>query len=505
MHSKLKFLLHVPWYVFLLSIYPVLTLYGHNVSETDLANLWRPLLISMAGSVLLFLLFRLILKDWHRAALVTVILVVMFFAYGHVYTSLKYISFLSPYVHHRSLLPIWLLLTSLGVWLVVRKSSQPEKLTLILNGMGVVALMFPLVQVGLYSSRSRQAQTGFTPVGLPGLSLPAGQTPPDIYYLILDAYGNTKTLTDLMGFDNTEFLNRLRAQGFYVADCSQSNYATTRLSLVSSLNLDYLSNFKDAFIPGEDNTASLALYLKGNAARISLKALGYRIVAFETGFKWSEWKDADLYLSQNRWREMNDFESLLVNTSGLRAIYDLNLQQTPKSGTSLHRERVLYTLDSLRTMPSVRGPKFVFAHIIIPHDPFDIGTNGEAVDNPAATTTQAYFEGYRRQAIYINKVIPEITAALIANSTTPPVIVIQGDHGPWNYQAATQRLGILNAYYLPAASNVLYPTITPVNTFRVILNAYFGGKFPLLEDLSYMSNLNDMFGLTEVTNPCLKK
>jgi hypothetical protein len=63
----------------------------------------------------------------------------------------------------------------------------------------------------------------------------------------------------------------------------------------------------------------------------------------------------------------------------------------------------------------------------------------------------------------------------------------------------------LNAYYLPAASNVLYPTITPVNTFRVILNAYFGGKFPLLEDLSYMSNLNDMFGLTEVTNPCLKK
>ena len=46
----------------------------------------------------------------------------------------------------------------------------------------------------------------------------------------------------LLGYDNSEFLNSLRQRGFYVADCSQSNYAYTEFSLTSSLNYDYLDN-----------------------------------------------------------------------------------------------------------------------------------------------------------------------------------------------------------------------------------------------------------------------
>jgi hypothetical protein len=45
------------------------------------------------------------------------------------------------------------------------------------------------------------------------------------------------------------------------------------------------------------------------------------------------------------------------------------------------------------------------------------------------------------------------------------------------------RIGILNAYHLPGVeTGVLYPTISPVNSFRVVLNAYFGTKLPLLPD-----------------------
>ena len=48
--------------------------------------------------------------------------------------------------------------------------------------------------------------------------------------------------------------------------------------------------------------------------------------------------------------------------------------------------------------------------------------------------------------------------------------------------------GILNAYYLPGiGQGDLYPTISPVNSFRVVFNQYFGGKFPLLPDLSFQT------------------
>ena len=50
------------------------------------------------------------------------------------------------------------------------------------------------------------------------------------------------------------------------------------------------------------------------------------------------------------------------------------------------------------------------------------------------------------------------------------------------------RMRILNAYYLPdGGEEVLYPSISPVNTFRLILNYYFGTSYPLLDDTAYHS------------------
>ena len=51
-----------------------------------------------------------------------------------------------------------------------------------------------------------------------------------------------------------------------------------------------------------------------------------------------------------------------------------------------------------------------------------------------------------------------------------------------------ERFGILNAYYLPGGGEQhLYESITPVNTFRVILNHYFDHNLELLPDRSYYS------------------
>ena len=67
----------------------------------------------------------------------------------------------------------------------------------------------------------------------------------------------------------------------------------------------------------------------------------------------------------------------------------------------------------------------------------------------------------------------------------PPVIILQGDHG-YGDANLPYRLRNLNAYYLPGdGKKLVYPSITPVNSFRLIFNAYFGGKYAMLEDKSY--------------------
>jgi hypothetical protein len=51
--------------------------------------------------------------------------------------------------------------------------------------------------------------------------------------------------------------------------------------------------------------------------------------------------------------------------------------------------------------------------------------------------------------------------------------------------SVTGRSDILNAYYFTGADSSVYPTITPVNTFRVILNQVFGNRLKLLPDRTF--------------------
>ena len=59
----------------------------------------------------------------------------------------------------------------------------------------------------------------------------------------------------------------------------------------------------------------------------------------------------------------------------------------------------------------------------------------------------------------------------------------------------------VHASHLPDGGDVLlYPTITPVNTFRIVLKHYFNADLPLLEDKSFYSTYDRPFRFFDVTN-----
>ena len=92
---------------------------------------------------------------------------------------------------------------------------------------------------------------------------------PNIYLVILDAYAREDSLSEL-GFDNSQFLNFLRSKDFYVADKSNANYISTRLSLYTLYMMEY---------PGEHislKSPELADVLKGrNTVTSNLRSIGY--------------------------------------------------------------------------------------------------------------------------------------------------------------------------------------------------------------------------------------
>ena len=112
------------------------------------------------------------------------------------------------------------------------------------------------------------------------------------------------------------------------------------------------------------------------------------------------------------------------------------------------------------------------------------------------SSVEEYWNGYREQVKFVNREIISVIDDILLKSGTPPIILIMGDHGPasmfnWSLEdpgCVWERTSNLYAILLPEHQNdgTAYASISPVNTFRVIFNTYFGTDLPLLEDKSYM-------------------
>jgi hypothetical protein len=508
----------IPLHPLFMALYPVAAVLASNLDQVKPTVGGRSAVVSVLVALGLLMAIRVVSHSWTRAALLTTWGLALFYSYGHVYNMLRGLETAGPSLsRHRFLVPTWLLTGIAGSWLVWKKPGSYRRITTVLNLALGAALAFPIGEILLFQRQTVvQAGAGGASTHAETLSAPTGVPLPDIYYIILDAYTSADVLRDSFDLDNRPFLDSLSRMGFYIAECGQSNYSQTELSLSATLNLAYLDGLIDETKLGEEGRRQLWPLIRHSSVRRSLEDLGYRTIAFETGYYWSEWEDADLYLAPERgpFQGLSAFEATLLRSTAAWALVDI-LPDLPAfllrdldRSTDAHRERLLYVFEELENVALVPGPKFVFVHIVSPHRPFVFDAQGNPTDDdygwePSDLGLETYQLGYREQIAYLNGRIEKIVRTMIIESEVPPVIVIQGDHGP-EEGSGQDRMRILNAMYLAGhRSDGLYPTITSVNTFRVIFNSVFEAGLPLLPDESYFSTYDDLFNYQTVNNDCL--
>jgi hypothetical protein len=493
------------FYPLLLGIYAAVGLVGVNISQMVFSAGVRSILVTILFSFAAYMAFCWRIKDEYKAALLCAWFMLFFFAYGHVFGAVDGIKIYGMVVgRHRFIFPLWLAVFGIGGWWIYKRAMELESLSRVLNMVSIILLVIPVVQIGVFewhmhrsvTATGRAAATIITQA-VP--SLPKDQLP-DVYYIILDGYPRQDMLQRYHHFDNNEFIKELDAIGFYVPFCSQSNYANTNLSLASSLNMNYLEGLNQNI-----HAINLIDSIKQSKTRQFLKGLGYNIVSFDSGIMFTEFWDADYYINKNRpvvrsffdFTQLSEFEVLFVRTTVLRLVEESKtawldaIFQNPRRDAY---ERIIFEFDQLENAPSLPGPKFVFVHILAPHSPpYTINADG------AFVVPRSVDSALGNELQFVNKRTLEVVSAIIAKSKKPPIIIIQGDHG----LDAEARMANLIAYYFPnGGAKVLYPTITPVNSFRLVFDTYFGQKFPLLPDVSYYSTYVDMFAFTKVKYPC---
>lgn len=515
------------------ALYPVVSLFVENSDKVILRDVLSTIVFAILLLVLSWVAIYFLIRNRFKAAIAASIFLAFFYSYGYAFLLINIYSLGYPDWHWAkflaydrsgtlSLLFFWAALFFLITVLLVKSRGDTTWITKFLNVVAVTIIIFLAANLGLRFAQGGRTVTAYVNAWDKSLGEKLASSQwrdtykplPDIYYIILDGYGRKDTLNRLYDYDNSEFLDSLRERGFYVADHSTANYSYTIYSLSSSLNSMYLDQMTSQLGEQTKNLKPLREMYANNFLFNVLRENGYLTRSIPTGFLLTDNVNADM-IDVPYWG-INAFQNQLLSATPLPEIFNL-LHLTDQF--DLHRQRINYAFNEITNRPQVEQPVFTFAHILAPHPPFVFDAHGEPLadqglfimkdGNQYFGSKDDYIHGYRDQLHFISYRIGQVIQEILDQSQRPVIIIIQGDHGPgsglnqgsWEKSDIPERLSILNAYYFPNQDyRQLYPQISPVNSFRVIMNQYLGTSYDLLEDRSYYVSLYEPYIFVDVTD-----
>jgi hypothetical protein len=251
--------LEFPFYPLLIAIAPVVSLYTINNTTLSVLDLIRPTLVYLFVAALAVLTSWIASKHFRTAALLATVLLAGFLSYGAI-AKIVYSYLGQGFV--TSYLPVSWSGFVLGVFVIAailirHNSFDLRKTTVIFNVFAIVLVFAATIQLLMtpkiseqdyYQQRVNADHEWFSyDTQLKRRDLP------DFYYLILDAYARTDVLETRFGYDNTDTIQWLEDQGFFVGKKSHANYPWTHLSLSSTFNAEYLQTL----IPTENKHYAL--------------------------------------------------------------------------------------------------------------------------------------------------------------------------------------------------------------------------------------------------------
>jgi hypothetical protein len=493
---------------FLLGLFFILDKFVPLVGYAAWRELFVPISVTFAATLLLFLILRFFLKDGLKAGIATTAFLVPALFYRDIQLNLarlfSYQEFqrkldenqinqiqYQPTQFRNELILLIVISLVLGLlgWLGMRAFLKPgrdfTRATQYLNALSALFVAMTIGQLLFYANTKSINWQDYVTQEPPvfNQSAPKSENRPSIYYILLDSYTSSASLKEFWHYDNSEFTNYLTEKGFYVPQESHSNYNYTPFSLASSLNMSHIGRLKN--LEKRSQHFPLIAAVKNSSVVSALQAQNYDFVNLSPFDIHSSpgYFNLDFLHDLPPSIRMFFFQQTIFNVMGFMDQDSVDVFKNHQVNMDI--------MDQLKRLPGKikSQPTFVYAHIMLPHNPYCVDRNGNLLSD-ASTVPVTNKDRYLEQVIFANKAIKAVVEEILAKSETKPIIIIQGDHGYRYIQGkdnSRESNTIFSAYYLPDGGNsVLYQSITPVNTFRLIFNYYFGANYKLLNDESFI-------------------
>lgn len=372
----------------------------------------------------------------------------------------------------------WLIVTAV-VLAVLTPASRSAALQRWLVVVAPAVLLVPVISIAA-GGRTPAVAGVATATPVRGITV---TRPANVYVFLVDGYARADVIAEQTGLDIGPFLHGLTDRGFTVSRDAKANYPATFLSIASTLSLTYLDEAGE-----HDELAPYYDIIRGNGVvRRTFDELGYTYVHAHSGV----WDGA--YCPA-------DADRCLGGSGSISEVEWALLQKTP-IGASVARRTIIPRL-AVDTDPSQivsrlydgRHPEpfVLFAHLLSPHPPFT--RESDCSLRTGFSYAQASWgnpDGYAGQITCLNRQLLAATDRILAEDPDP-VIVIQSDHGTQFAFEPDQRLPILSAVRLPQGCEGAVPDdLTPVNTFRIVLNCLTTSDLELLPNRHFWVEYGD--------------
>lgn len=475
---------YAPWHFILFLVFFILdglTFYSNLIGAATALNLFLKLALIFLS---LFFFLNSATGSKQKAGLIVLTIELLYLYFGPIYDNIKQM-FTGDYISYTYFIPPFFVLSVIILIKEFRSIRPFKQLTFYLNIVTLSLVTYQALLLYTQASPSKSMLDNNFPIKYNDKVTDnrIGKKP-DIFLVVFDAYLNTTGLKEKFNYDNTRLDNFLTQNGFYLFNNTLSDYYYTQYSMASVLNMSLINtdliesknNFNKAY-------ANFLNLIQENMVLDILTEEGYSIInlslfklqdtppSFEQPLQSS---NQNLLLERSlyyKFRQDISIEGFIAKNK-LSFLYNYFRHPIEK-----YNEKNLEQFrNSITPGPF---PKFVYAHFLMPHDPYFYDSTGNKLNAEDYLNPEKYL-GY---AIYSREKIIELVNLIQTQTNGNSIIILMSDHGPHLNEEKLPNINRKNLFsiYLPNKNySGLNDSLSISNSFRIVFNKYFNQQFPLL-------------------------
>jgi hypothetical protein len=460
----------------LVVLFPILVVFLRNTAYVTLKEVLSTFLVFLGHAVFLLLIYRVLLRDWSKAALLVILTSLAFILFEPVTSKISTLIPMLNYWHHVYLLLTFLVLVS--IW--IRKKWDAETSAKILKIIGAIFAILVIINLSLSAPVFSQAFRSMKPISREESTIEQfSGNKVNVYLFIFDEYAGQDGLLRFTGHDNTPFYEKLQDIGFNVAPQSYNQTFVTNIEIPNLLNLSQI------VAKGTESKERKNQALQSPFLFSLFKKNGYSVTVIDDQkFIPTQADYVDKFvLSQKRYEE---FQLTMLKNSIYYPFFIQKEQSRPQEIKEL--------LEIMKNSGKPSGHQaLTVGYFLFPHMPWVLDENGYPT-NYTEWENWKNSDAYLGQLKFVSGKIIEAVEKIIEKDPEC-IMVLLSDHGyrqpgflKWKFNQTIENQevefeymkNILNAVYF-GGKHLDIEGLSGVNTLIKTLNEQFQLSLPIVE------------------------